>query len=167
MGGCQLKRACVIWVLVAMVMVMCVPFALADSDQDITVTGKSGSTIVNALVSPQYIVHIPQDTKIPYGQKKTIIGTVSATQLLLEKEYQLEITMQTSNRLVHVDTPSYVIPFTSSFQKACIGMQDIDTPIQVDINISSNAWQQAHSGAYQADLVFEIACVPVQPGGVA
>jgi len=130
--------------------VLCIPMVMAGQNDPV-----EGDTTVSSDIDVQYIVSIPKDTNIPYSQEKTVIGTVQVNNMLLETGGSVVVTMKTSGQLVHESVASYVIPFTSSFSSQRFSMAEEGVPYEVDIQITKEAWEKAHAGAYRSDLVFE------------
>lgn len=146
-------------------------FALIAVCSNITVfcaelsgNGARGNTTLYTNVPPKFVVTIPEDKHIKYKDNSTDIGAVSITEKRLEEDSFVSVSLNNPEVLTNTSNNNYKIPFVlnkvadnSKFTGCRFydGADAVDSyPLKIDI--TDESWDNAKSGSYMVELVFNI-----------
>ena len=126
--------------------------------------GAKGDTTFYKNVPPKFVVTIPEDKHIKYKDNSTDIGAVSITKKCLEENSFVSVSLNNPEVLTNTSNSNYKIPFVlnnvaddSKFTGCRFydGADAVDSyPLEIDI--TDESWDNAKSGSYMVELVFNI-----------
>lgn len=148
------KRLFVLAVLIAMTIQLLV---IGLTSVNVNAAGSSSSD-VECVVNPIYSFTTPPDASLHYPDTRITLGAFTVVELLIAKEETLRVTMTAGTLTTPVgDTLTYVTSFSSP---GAFDAREVGNTYPVAIELDAEAFNQAASGTYTANLLFEVVSSP-------
>ena len=118
-------------------------------------------TLVSYTVSSEYVVEIPADTHIPYGEAEYPLGRVRAAKARIAPGEQIVVACE-KNEFVHRQDAGQTIRYTLVDQTGRAFREfrtsGTDDYAELSVVIEPREWEQAMAGEYASAITFRISC---------
>jgi len=128
------------------------------------------NAVISTEIDPAYIVTIPADLVVPYGQENTAFGAVELVSAKLEPDKCVKVTLITDNLLENKADTSKTIAYTIH-EGTVESVGDVFTfgryfaagdETDLTVGITQDAWNSAYAGQYDDTVTFQIEYVAAQ-----
>jgi hypothetical protein len=157
-----MKKYLTFMLAIALILSVCAFPAMAAED--------NRNAVISTEIDPSYIVTIPADLKVPYGQENTAFGAVTLVSANLEPDMCVKVTLSTDNLLENKADKNKTIAYTIH-EGTVESVGDVFTfgryfvagdKTDLTVGITQDAWNSAYAGQYDDTVTFQIEYVAVQ-----